>query len=367
MKKSIFGLGVAFAVAFTLANTQAVLASTLSDTVSHMEAAVSLVMPFDATTGHASYQLVSRKGAAVPVVATHWSFWSDSCDHLGDVMICLTDNDTVVVDPTKVQSQIQRFGENLNLGPVLDFSGSRGFITVSQFEANVDAPSCVPADRTTLLAEPSLVGSWTIADTRTNAAFGNNALGFLSTDTPQALPDATEFFTDTAGVQLQFYNPETLTDSEVIVIGIGSPAGNGEFAGVEIGPIPALLNNGNDAMCCNAEYYDNIETNISIPDLCFTCASFTAITEKLADKADNQGFLIPTSKAPKTSGFLSLTNCEAGNADGTTVNLNANASNAGTAITNGAGDEIAIFPFAFHGMAVGPFGTSASGKYTAVL
>jgi len=368
MRKSIISklsIGAACAAALTLANTQAAFAQgSLATNTSMMEPGVSLVMPFDATDGHVSFQLVSRMGGGVPVMATHWSFWADSCDHLGDVFICLTDHDTVVVDPTAVQSQIQSGGANLNLGPVLNFSGSRGFITVSQFAADSTAGSCAPLDRTTLFEEPSLVGSWVIGKTVSNAAFGNNAIAFTNNSTPQDIPLGSGFFTDTSGLQLQFFNPDDLQDSEVYVIGIGSPNGNGEFNQVELGPIPALLSGG-DALCCNAEYFDNIETNISLPDLCFTCASFTSITEKLAGAG--RGFLIPDSKAPHTSGFLSLTNCTAGDSGGVTVNLNSNATNAGDTITDAAGNTVTFFPFAFHGMAVGPFGTSASGKYTVAL
>lgn len=357
MKKSIFSLGVMFAAAFTLANAQAVLAqSSYGSTITDSEPAVALVMPFDQTAGHQSYMLVSRTGGEVSILATHWSFWSDSCDHLGDVFICLTDNDTIVVDPSAVQSQTQPGVENINSGPVLDFSGDKGFVTVSAFEADPNIAACIPANRNDpeLFDQPSLVGGWTIADTASKAAFGNNAIGIIDGVT---LPDTSEFFTLTSGLNLQFFNPETLEDSEVIVIGIGSPNGNGEFADVEIGPIPATRPNDDFAMCCNAEYYDNIETNISIPDVCFQCAEFTHLTEGIAKKAGNDPthFLIPDSKAPNTSGFLTLTNCEVGDGEGGLINLS----------DGSAPDGLdGIFPFAFHGMAVGPYGTAANGKYT---
>jgi len=390
MRKSTIlksSLGVALAAALTLAHTQVASASSMSDRVSMTEPAVSLIMPFDATTNKVSYEIVSRNGGDVPVVATHWSFWSDSCDHLGDVFICMTNNDTVVVDPTKVQSQIQSGGENKNLGAVLDFSGSRGFITVTQFVDDPSADSCKPLT-TDLYTQNddgapanSLVGSWVISSLTSNATFGNNAIGLTNDiDNGSAspfldLPSGAEYFTNTAGLDVQFFVPYTLADSLVMVIGIGSPAGNGEFSGVEIGPIPTNLPDGH-AMCCNAEYFDDIETDISLPDLCFTCASFSAIQQNLAkdDPAtknvdESQLYLIPDSKAPKSpndkqGGFLRLTNCEAANADGSVINLNGFATNASDVIVNSAGDDVQIFPFAFHGMAVGPFGTAVSGKYT---
>jgi hypothetical protein len=363
MRKHIMtklSMGVAAVAALTLANTPAVFAQgTLGETVSHMEAGVALVMPFDTTDGHESFQIVSRIGGDSTIVAeaTHWSFWSDSCQHLGDVFICLTDNDTVVVDPRIVSGQIQVNNENINLGE-LKFPNKRGFITVSSFEADPDAQTCKPLDATTLSADPSLVGSWVIADPKTNAAFGNNAIAILDGET---LPDTTTYFSDTSGLAFQFFNPDTLTDSEVMVIGIASPAGHLEFSDVEIGPIPSFLDSTLDgtkvSMCCQAEYFDNIETRNSLPDLCFRCSAFSSLTEKLA--ATDGKFLIPDDLAPHTSGFLNLANCVTAEFDGDTVLL----ADSGNITVNSVGDTVDIFPFAFHGMAVGPFGTAVSGKY----
>jgi len=376
-------MGVTFAAALTLASTQAALADStnMSDLISMTEPAVSLVMPFDQTTNKISYEIVTRRGGSAPVVATHWAFWSDSCDHLGDVFICMTDNDTVVVSPTAVQTQVQRDGVNVGQGSVLDFTGSRGFITVSQFEADLTSDTCRPinSDDPLLYVDdgPTLVGSWVISNTTSNATFGNNAIGFTSSnDAAPELPSGNAFFTNTAGLDVQFFVPYTLTDSLVIVLGIASPGGNGEFSGVELGPIPANLPDGN-AMCCNAEYFDDIETDISLPDLCFTCASFSAIQEFLAkddpattDVDESTHFLIPDSKAPKSpddkqGGFVRLSGCYAQGGDGVLVNLNVDSGDAGDSINNANGSfEQFIFPFSFHGMAVGPFGTAVSGKYT---
>ena len=75
-------------------------------------------------------------------MATHWSFWSESCDHLADVFICLTPRDTVVVDPTALQGQIQNGQDNTNTGPVINLSGEKGFVTVTAFDADTNSQTC---------------------------------------------------------------------------------------------------------------------------------------------------------------------------------------------------------------------------------
>ena len=126
MRKGIIsklGLGVALSAAVFSAQT-AQASPELGDTITTLEPAVALIMPFDVTDGQASFQIVSRIGGeSSDPLATHWSFWSESCDHLADVFICLTPRDTVVVDPTALQGQVQIGQENTNTGPVINLSG----------------------------------------------------------------------------------------------------------------------------------------------------------------------------------------------------------------------------------------------------
>ena len=58
-------------------------------TTSFTAPAASLVMPFDATEGWVTFMIVSNVAGVTPIsggeilgVTTHWSYWSDSCDHL---------------------------------------------------------------------------------------------------------------------------------------------------------------------------------------------------------------------------------------------------------------------------------------------
>ena len=201
---------------------------------------------------------------------------------------------------------------------------------------------------------PSLIGSWVVSNTASNATFGNNAVGIVD---GQTLPAGADFFLTgpvSGGMFLNTFNPLDLTDSEVFFIGVAFPAGNSEFADSEIGPIPAALGNGS-AVCCNAQYYNNVEAFVSLPDVCLNCSG----TAKVADNDPLSGIdlpvIIPPSITADTSGFIRLTNCQVGSDEGnvpigdTTIN----------------GIDVSTFLFGFHGMAVGPFGTSAIGRYTA--
>jgi hypothetical protein len=134
MRKGFFtklSVGAALAAAIGFVPTAN---ADIDDTETMLDPAVTLIMPFDVTENKASFQIVSRiSGSTSGPVATHWSYWSESCDHLADVFICLTPKDTVVVDPTALQAQIQVGGENINGGPVVNLSGSKGFVTVTAF------------------------------------------------------------------------------------------------------------------------------------------------------------------------------------------------------------------------------------------
>jgi hypothetical protein len=310
----------------------------LDDTVTNLDPSAALIMPFDVTANHASFQLVSRIGGDTSdPIATHWSFWSKDCNHLADVFICLTPRDTVVVDPTNLQSEIQSGVVNTKTGPVVNLTGEKGFITVTAFESDLSGFSgfsCNVADPEAVITDPgSLVGSWVIANTSTSSGFGTDAIGVRD---GQTLPDPSVFDVGT-GI--------------FILIGVTFPGGNGAFFESEIGPIPALLPGG-AAACCDADVFDNLENFVSLPDVCFTCTGFAPIADSVAIDEDDVS-LIPPTTAVDSSGFLRLNNCLVGGSEGPNP------------IADGVGaDGNPAFIFAFHGMAVGPFGTVVSGKYT---
>jgi hypothetical protein len=292
-----------------------------------LEPASVLVMPFDVTANHASFQIVSRIGptlAGAPV-RTHWVYYAADCRHLVDVFISLTDDDTVVVDPRALRGEIQALNPPRNdpVGPVIDLSGERGIVTVTAF-----APSGG--------ASPQLVGGWTIADTTTLAAFGADAIG-LPVD--GALPDPALL---TQGIFLPSLDPSALDDSQIIVIAL-------EADGDGITPIARASDELDGAhVCCDVGFIDNLETGFSLPTFCFDCVGFAAIAGDLADEGEVP--LIPPSTAATSPGVVHLRNCRSGTFDGAAEGL-------------GQGD-FEQFVFAFHGQAVGAFGAALSGKYS---
>jgi hypothetical protein len=371
MKKGILpklSMGLALAGACVLSQASHVLAAgMLGDTVTTMEPARALVMPFDETTNKKSFQIVTRIGGddtGTGVIATHWSYWSKDCNHLADVFICLTRKDTVVVDPTALQSEIQSPNPPANnkVGPIINLTGESGMVTVTAFEAdtgssglacNVLAPDSTVAD--------AIAGAWTIANTTTNAAFGNDALGLDAAGENGGggdLPSAATFLGDDSTripFYIQTFNPSSLTDSEVIILTVESSvtSGNGRFQGFEIGP---FSQNGSPKACCDLAFIDNLEVVTSLPDFCFDCVGFAPISDNVAETGEVS--LIPPITTVTTSGTLEISNCSSLAPSEVDVS--------GLSSIGGNSDGLQ-FIFGFHGQAVGPFGAMSAAKYTGGL
>ena len=298
----------------------------LANTVTRTEAAGSLIMPFDSTKGKASFQIVSRIGAKEisGSIATHWVYYSTNCQHLVDVFICLTPQDTVVVDPTALQAEFQKGSTNVGIGPVVDLSGQRGLLVVTAYAADSQCRA-IPEQQ----INEAIFGSWTIANTTTNTGYGADAIGFPVTG---VFPDAGVL---ADGLKIPTYAPDSLTDSMVIVLPIRYPQGSGAFSN-EIGPL--------NRVSCHNTFYDNIETESSLPSSTLRCANFNPISAATAVEGGDPP-IIPDTFTLDTSGFLQMNRCEtsSGPLSGTR------------------------FIFAFHAQGLGPFGTVASGKYTRIL
>jgi hypothetical protein len=329
-----------------LATTATVHAQDLEQTVTFFLPAGTLVMPFDNTANHASFQIVTRLGPGLGSgpIATHWSYWAEDCRHLVDVFVCLTPGDTKVMDPSKVQGEIQSPNPPTNngIGSVSDLTGERGLVTVTAFEASTGGSGleCNVLDPEGFLTA-ELVGGWVIADTATNAAFGADAIGLA----PDALPEATAFVVDT-GIVVQTFNPQSLGASQVIVLSLEVPAGSGIFAESEMGPIQRERPDGNH-VCCNISFTDNLEITTSLPDLCFDCADFRPISALQAE--NGEASIIPPNTSIDAPGFVRIRNCQTATGDGDVDDL---------------GADFEQFLFAVHGQAIGPFGVAVYGKYT---
>jgi hypothetical protein len=274
--------------------------------------AAALVAPFDQTEGHATFLLVSQRPEGV-VAATHWAFWSDDCSHLLDLWICLTPGDTVVVDPADL-SAID--GENQRVGPRGDLSGERGLVTITAYDGSEDCLDPIDPEP----VDDILVGSFTIADTVTSAAFGGDATGFGldPTGSRVELPDLT-----LGQLDLQTFDPASLTQSEVILLALAESAGSGPAADVELGPLRSVRS--------DAELFDTLEVKLSLPQVEVSCGLFGPIV----------GTLIPETIDPGSSGFVRLI-----------------APRVGDAPVGGSTWLVGL-----HGQAVGRFGAASSARY----
>ncbi len=292
MKKGIIpklSMGVALAAAFAVGWSPAANAelSQGSDTFTFSQAANSLVMPFDLTGTHVSFQMVSFSnvssdytGLAVPgdPIVTHWSYWSDSCVHIRDVIICLTIGDSIVVDPTKLHGEIQSLNPPANnpTTPDFDLGDVRGSVYVTAFLANTgpSGEGCTVDDALTPI-ENVIVGSWVIADTTTGAAFGGNAIGMSSVIDEAANVSFDVDTLDAGGLYLQSFNPQSLGDSDIIVLTVDSLGGCGLFTGAEWGPISPF-----GISAASAVMSSTRTTSRSSPrtrQFCFDCTGFATI------------------------------------------------------------------------------------------
>jgi hypothetical protein len=311
-----------------------------------LEPAGTLLMPFDNTQNHVSFQIVTRVGPGTGdgPIATHWSYWAEDCRHLVDVFVCLTPQDTKVMDPTAVQGEVQNPNPpaNTGVGSITDLTGERGMVTVTAFAADtgLSGLECEIDDFEAVLFN-EIFGGWVIANTTSTAAFGADAIGVA----PDALPEPSEFVFG-SGLVIQTFNPQSLGDSEVIVLSAEAPAGNGQFSDVEIGPIQRERPDGSH-VCCDVSFTDNLEITTSLPDLCFDCVAFHPISGLQAE--DGEVSIVPPNTTIDAPGFVRLSSCETATEDGNIDEI---------------GTDFEQFLFAVHGQAIGPFGSSIFAKYT---
>jgi hypothetical protein len=277
--------------------------------------AAALVAPFDQSEGHATFLTVSRRPEGT-TAATHWAFWSEDCSHLIDLWICLTPGDTVVVDPSDL-SAID--AENRRVGAIGDLSGERGLVTVTAYDGTV---SCLdPIELAPL--DDTLVGSFTIADTGSSAAFGGDMTGF-GLDPGGArveLPDLT-----LSQLDVQTFDPATLEQSEVILLALAESSGNGRVGDVELGPLRSVRS--------EAEVFDNLEVRLSLPEVDVSCSLFGPLV----------GTLVPETIELGSSGFVRLLSPRVG----------------------GVPVGGSTWLLGLHGQTLGPFGTASSARYPVV-
>lgn len=283
-----------------------------------------LVMPFDARDGKSTFLVASNVGDQFNKLTTHWAFWSETCSHLADVSICLTRDDTVVVDPAAVSALNE---QNEVVGPTINLTGTTGFVTVTAYQTDDD---CTDAGRNgEVLVDDALIGSFTLANLSTNAAIGGAPLVLGLDDSGQFtnLPDQ-----QIVEVNLNTFSPGSLEAATAYAYSLEEQAGVLQgFAG-EIGPARGTVT-------WSAAFYDNTEQRTSLPDISWSCATSIDVLAYL-DHLEGA-----------TSGVLRLTNVRLERPDGTVESLGG---------TTGA--------YGVLGEAVGPFGAAMvpSFKFTSL-
>jgi hypothetical protein len=294
---------------------------------SYTQPANALVMPFDATQDHVSFFVVSNIAGTspttdpsfdIPAVTTHWSYWSETCSHLVDVYICLTLNDTVVVDPRDISSID---AANQPYGPKANLDANRGFVVVTAYKTG---EGC--ADASFEGFEPiddAIVGMYTFANTASGAAFGADAigLGLDATGSHTELPAI-----DTSALDIQTFNPENLDASGLVYLALKEAGGSGATASIEVGPFTSNITT-------NATFYDNLESATSLPDVLVKCAKFGSLIP-----ADNS--FIPNTISLLSSGLFRINN-----------------------FSPAIGKNNKRFIYGVYGQAVDQFGASQNAKY----
>lgn len=252
------------------------------DQYSLTQPATELVMPFDASDGKSSFLIASNPYAVSSdsaQISTHWIFWGANCRELADVSMCLTLADTVVVDPRAIQGLGP---DNSPLGPVVNLDGEKGIVTVVAYETDSD---CNPFFRTSShILGNAIVGTFTIADTTAGFSYGNDAFGLFLNDAGTAvrLPDGS----DVDRFAIQTLNPESVGSSEVILAHLAETS--------------TIVQPSSTNVKFFASFYDNLESNTSLPDVTVGCPVFRTVTGGTAP-------LIPDFVTIASSGIISLT------------------------------------------------------------
>lgn len=236
--------------------------------------ATELVMPFDATSGKASFLLVSNRAPSTKV-STRWVFWGQDCRQLAEFSACLTQNDTIVVDPTNAGTVDQ--GNN-PVGPRIDLSGERGLVTVVAYETDA---ACSAPGPTSALAEHALVGTFTMADKTAGYSFGNDALGLFVSFDAVDLPAGPGL---DGRYVLQALNPQAV-DASLVVLGWLATSGNVV--------VPSKRSHR-----LFTTFHDTLEVATSLPDVQLDSIDFRSLSGPNA--------LIPDFVTVSTSGLLSL-------------------------------------------------------------
>lgn len=156
-----------------------------------------LVMPFSAVASRATFLAMTNIGEGI--LRARWAFFDESGEQVDQVQRDIFgEGGTDIVDVTSIRDRTIDSQGNFVEGPARSLAGRRGF-------------AIVYGDET-----PRLLGNFTIANLTTNSAFGVNASGF---GTIGALAAG-------QGVVGTTFNPLTLQDNLLVIVGLNFPALN---------------------------------------------------------------------------------------------------------------------------------------------
>ncbi len=282
-RRFLVALGMVSAIVMGSAGTSSAIIG--DDGFSHTQPGAELIMPFDATEGKGTFLLVSNihgtSSSGGAQITTHWTFWSESCNELADFSICLTLNDTVVVDPTNARAL---GAANEELGPLINLTGKRGLVTVTAYETN---EACADFSHVgAVLADDAIVGTFTFADTSVGYAFGNDAFGLGLNDAGTAVVLPPSEIVDSFNIEI--FDP-TSVESSVVVLSHLAEQSKGQ---VEPKAAPIRF---------ATTFYDNLEIPTSRPEQTAPCVKVTQVSS-----TDTVAGLIPANVSVTTSGIIRL-------------------------------------------------------------
>lgn len=256
------------------------------DGYSYTQPSAELVMPYDTLNNDllppspARVTFLTVSNVSDRQVSTHWIFWSEDCAEVVNFSICLTPNDTVVVDPRDMGAMN---AANERIGPDISLEDVRGVATVIAYETD---DNCSPYSSTTPIAGESIVGSFTFADIDAGYSFGNDAFG-LGTDSSGAVqvpePDIGE---DNFEFAIQTFDPTSVPNSLAVLTHLTEASDN------TVRPAAS------GSLRFFTSFVDTVEIPTSLPDTTVRCTEFYTIDE------DNP--LIPAATTVETSGIIRL-------------------------------------------------------------
>lgn len=268
----LFALVAAGAMVLGLSDTSSAIFD-YDDGYSYTQPGAELVMPYDTEDGKVSFLVASNISSRQ--VTTHWIFWNETCTEAVNFSICLTPNDTVVVDPRNMQAQ----GPNNELlGPEISLSDVKGVATVIAYETG---DSCAPFGPESPIADDTIVGAFTFADVTDGYSFGNDAFA-LGTDGVAVQVPEPDLGNDYEFV-VQSFNPETVDASLVVLTHLR------EWSDDTVRPSASTIR-------FSTNFIDTTEIPTSLPDTTVSCTEFYSIADDL----------IPDTTTISTSGIIRL-------------------------------------------------------------